>query len=101
MARELVGFRPTARSLLAAESSAARIRRDMMSRIPTVDPNTATGEARRLLDAVQSQLGAVPNFIRVLANSPKALEGYFGLYAAALDTATQERIALAVAESNS
>jgi uncharacterized peroxidase-related enzyme len=85
---------------VAAESSAARIRRDMMSRIPTVDPNTATGEARRLLDAVQSQLGAVPNFIRVLANSPKALEGYFGLNAAALDTATQERIALAVAESN-
>jgi uncharacterized peroxidase-related enzyme len=89
---------------VAAESSAARIRRDMMSRIPTVDPNTATGEARRLLDAVQLQLGAVPNFIRVLANSPKALEGYFGLYAAArgytLDTATQERIALAVAESN-
>jgi uncharacterized peroxidase-related enzyme len=76
----------------------------MMSRIPPVDPNTATGEARRLLDAVKSQLGAVPNFIRVLANSPKALEGFFGLYAAArgfaLDTATQERIALAVAESN-
>jgi uncharacterized peroxidase-related enzyme len=89
---------------VAAESSAARIRRHMMSRISTVDPNTATGEARRLLDAVKSQLGAVPNFIRVLANSPKALEGFIGPYVSArgftLDTATQERIALVVAESN-
>jgi len=75
-----------------------------MSRISAVDPNTATGDARRLLDAVKSQLGVVPNFIRVLANSPKALEGFLGLYGAAagftLDKATQERIALAVAESN-
>ena len=75
-----------------------------MSRIPAIDPNTATGDARRLLDAVQSQLGVVPNFVRVLANSPKALEGFLGLYAVAagfsLDKATQERIALAIAESN-
>ena len=84
---------------------AALIRRTAMSRIATVDPNTATGDARRLLDAVHSQLGAVPNFIRVLANSPKALEAFLGLYDAAaafsLDQATQERIALSVAESNS
>jgi uncharacterized peroxidase-related enzyme len=75
-----------------------------MSRVQIVDPRTATGEARRLLDAVQSQLGVTPNFIRVLANSPKALEGFLGLYGAAdgfaLDKAMQERIALAVAEGN-
>ena len=75
-----------------------------MSRIPALDPKTATGDARRLLDAVQAQLGATPNFIRVLAQSPKALEGFLGLYGAAagfaLDKATQERIALAVAEGN-
>jgi uncharacterized peroxidase-related enzyme len=75
-----------------------------MSRINVVDPQTAAGAARTLLDAVQSQLGVVPNFIRVLANSPKALEGFLGLYGAAsdfaLDKATQERIALAIAESN-
>lgn len=75
-----------------------------MSRIPLVDPQTATGAAKALLDAVQSQLGVTPNFIRLLANSPKALEGFLGLYGAlpgfALDKATQERIALAVAESN-
>lgn len=75
-----------------------------MSRITVVNPNTATGEARRLLEAVQSQLGVTPNFIRVLANSPKALEGFLGLHGASgglsLDKATQERIALATAESN-
>jgi uncharacterized peroxidase-related enzyme len=75
-----------------------------MSRVQIVDPQTATGEARQLLDAVQAQLGVTPNFIRVLANSPKALEGFLGLYAAAgkfsLDKPMQERIALTVAEGN-
>ena len=59
---------------------------------------------KRLLDAVRSSLGATPNFIRVLANSPKALEGFLGLHGAlggfSFDKATQERIALAVAEPN-
>jgi uncharacterized peroxidase-related enzyme len=75
-----------------------------MTRIQIIDPKTATGPARDLLEAVQAQLGATPNFIRVLANSPKALEGFLGLYGAAggfaLDTATRERIALAIAEGN-
>jgi uncharacterized peroxidase-related enzyme len=75
-----------------------------MSHIAAIDPKAATGEAKQLLDAVQSQLGITPNFIRVLANSPKALNGFLGLYGAAagfaIDKATQERIALAVAESN-
>jgi uncharacterized peroxidase-related enzyme len=75
-----------------------------MARIQVIDPKTATGPARPLLDAVQAQLGITPNFIGVLANSPKALEGFLGLYGAAagfsLDKATQERIALAIAEGN-
>jgi uncharacterized peroxidase-related enzyme len=75
-----------------------------MSRLSIVNPQTATGPAKTLLDAVQSQLGVTPNFIRVLANSPKALEGFLGLYGAlggiSLDKAMQERIALAVAETN-
>jgi uncharacterized peroxidase-related enzyme len=76
----------------------------VMARVPVIDPKTATGEAATLLAAVQAQLGATPNFIRVLANSPKALAGFLGLYGAAagfaVDKATQERIALAVAEGN-
>ena len=75
-----------------------------MSRINIVDPKTATGEAGELLQAVQQQLGIVPNFIRALANSPKALSAFLGIYGplggAAIDKATQERIALVVAEEN-
>lgn len=75
-----------------------------MARVQIVDPQTATGEAKTLLDAVQSQMGITPNFIRVLANSPRALEGFLGLYGAlgkaAVDIPTQERIALAVSEGN-
>ena len=75
-----------------------------MSRIAPLDPKTAPAPAKALLDAVQAQLGVTPNFIRVLAQSPKALEGFLGLYGAAggfaIHKATQERIALAVAEGN-
>jgi uncharacterized peroxidase-related enzyme len=75
-----------------------------MSRIPVVDPKNATGEARALLEVVRQQLGVVPNFIRVLANSPAALAAFVGLYGAlgnaAIDKPTQERIALVVAEEN-
>ena len=75
-----------------------------MARVQVINPQIATGEAKNLLDAVQSQLGITPNFIRVLANSPKALEGFLGLYGAlgsiSLGKPTQERIALAIAEGN-
>lgn len=76
-----------------------------MHRIQVVDPKTATGETKGLFDAAQAQLGAIPNFLRVLAHSPKALAGFLNLYgaldAATLDRATRERIALVVAEGNS
>lgn len=75
-----------------------------MSRINVVDPKSATGEARALLEGVREQLGVVPNFIRALANSPAALSAFLGLYGplrnAGIDKATQERIALVVAEEN-
>ena len=76
-----------------------------MSRIPT--PTTvseAPKAAQPLLENVQKSLGSVPNLFRITANSPAALEGYLGLNGAlakgALDAATRERIALAVAEVN-
>ncbi len=75
-----------------------------MARLDVIDPKTASGEAKELLDAVQSGLGMVPNFIRVLANSPAALSAFLGLHgiagAGTLDPKTRERIALAVAEQN-
>lgn len=76
-----------------------------MSRIPT--PATIADAPERSqagLQAVEKQLGMVPNLFRLVANSPAALEGYLGLNGAlakgALPAATRERIALAVAEIN-
>jgi uncharacterized peroxidase-related enzyme len=76
-----------------------------MSRIPTpASIETAPEGAQPLLQAVKKQLGVVPNMFRVIGNSPAALEGYLGLNGAlakgALEPATRERIALAIAEVN-
>lgn len=75
-----------------------------MSRVPAINPATATGQTKDLLDAVKAGLGVVPNFLRVLANSPTALQSFLGFHGiaghGALDHQTQERIALAVAEQN-
>ena len=68
----------------------------------TVD--AAPASARPLLEAVNRQLGSVPNLFRLVANSPAALEGYLGLSGAlakgSLPAPTRERIALAVAQIN-
>lgn len=76
-----------------------------MSRIPT--PATiadAPEKAQPLLEAVNKQLGVVPNLFRLISTSPEALEGYVGMSGAlskgALPAQTRERIALAVAEAN-
>ena len=76
-----------------------------MSRIPT--PATiadAPAAAQPMLQAVERQLGSVPNLFRITATSPAALEGYLGLNSAlqkgSLEARTRERIALAVAETN-
>ena len=76
-----------------------------MSRIPTpASIQAAPAASRPLLEAVQKQLGSVPNLFRIVGNSPAALEGYLGLNGAlakgALDARTRERIALVVAEAN-
>jgi len=51
-----------------------------MSRITTVSNETANIEQRALLEAIQSQLGMVPNFLRVFAHSPDALKAFLGLH---------------------
>lgn len=75
-----------------------------MSRINVVDPRNANAEQKVLLDAVQSSLGMVPNFLKVFANSPAALRAFLGIYGIAgegsLDAKTRERIALALAQQN-
>lgn len=76
-----------------------------MSRIPTpASIDAAPAAAKPLLEAVNKQLGFVPNLFRVVANSPAALEGYLGMSGAlakgTLPAQTRERIALAVAQIN-
>jgi len=76
-----------------------------MSRINVVTKENANAEQKALLDAIQSQLGMVPNFLKVFANSPAALRAFLGLHGIAgegsLDAQTRERIALALAQQNS
>lgn len=76
-----------------------------MSRIPTpATISDAPAASQPLLEAVEKQLGVLPNLFLLVANSPAALQGYLGLSGAlskgALPAATRERIALAVAEIN-
>jgi uncharacterized peroxidase-related enzyme len=71
--------------------------------IPASIPE-APERARPLLEAVQKQIGRVPNLFRAMSTSPAALQGYLGLSGAlaggTLPAATRERIALAIAEVN-
>lgn len=75
-----------------------------MSHLNVITNDTANAEQKALLDAIQSQLGMVPNFLRVFANSPATLRAFLGLHGIAgegsLDAPTRERIALALAQHN-
>jgi len=76
-----------------------------MTRLNAIDPATATGETKTLLDGVKKKLGITPNVIRTIANSPAALKAYLGLGEALsggrFDAKTREAFALAVAGANS
>jgi AhpD family alkylhydroperoxidase len=71
---------------------------------PLIDPQTATGPEKELLDSTLKQLGRVPNLYRAMANSPKALGAYLAfrgaLQGGLLDSAMCERIALLTAQLN-
>lgn len=74
-----------------------------MSRISIPSYDQSPEASRPLLNAVNAQFGVIPNFFRLLAVSPDAMEGVMGLYAAlgrTLDARTREGIAIAVAEVN-
>lgn len=75
-----------------------------MPRITPIDPKTAEGKAKDLLDGVQAALGATPNLMRTLANAPAALEAYLGLSktlsSGPFTNPLREQIALAIAGTN-
>jgi hypothetical protein len=55
-----------------------------MARINVVTHETANPEQLALYDAIQAQLGIVPNFLKVFANSPEALKAFLGLHGIAI-----------------
>ena len=64
----------------------------------------APSASRPLLDPVEKQLGIVPNLMKLVGNSPAALEGPLSLNGApakgSLGAKTNERIARAISEFN-
>ncbi len=74
-----------------------------MSRLAIPARDASPAASQPLLDAVQAQLGTVPNLFRLIGNSPAALEGFLalsGALARTLDVKTRNRIALATAQVN-
>ena len=73
--------------------------------MPRISPVTQpSGEAKSLLEAVQSKLGATPNLFRTFAHSSAALNGLLAMFAAAdanaLGGKLNEKLAIAVADAN-
>ena len=75
-----------------------------MTRIASMDPTTANGKAKELLDATKTQLGRIPNLYGSMAQSPAALDGYLvfrsALSKGVLSMHMRERIALLTAAIN-
>ena len=75
-----------------------------MSRLSIPAVADAPAASQPLLAAVHKKLGVVPNLMKLLGQSPAALEGYLSLSGAldkgALDAKLRESLALAVAEFN-
>lgn len=75
-----------------------------MTRLEQIDPATAEGRTKELLDTVRGKMGMVPNVTRVMANSPATLEAYLGFSGALaggkLDAQLRERLSIAVGSAN-
>jgi len=75
-----------------------------MPRVNLVDPATATGAAKPLLDEIKGAFGAAPNMFRVVANSPAALKSMWAAFGAlgsgTIGAELGEKIAVAVANRN-
>src|SRR5262245_40419467 len=74
-----------------------------MPRLNPIDPATATGEAKELLDGIQAAFGSTPNSFRAMPNNPAVLKGWIELSGALRTTLTgklAEQVAIAIAEQN-
>jgi len=75
-----------------------------MSTFKSIEPAEATGQTKQLFDALQRNLGMVPNLAKQLANSPAVLKAYLNwgatLSEGVLPAQLREQIAVAVASAN-
>ncbi len=75
-----------------------------MSRITAIDPASAQGKSKEILDQIKGALGSVPNLFRTAAHSPASLQALWGIFGAMgqshLPAKIREQIALAVGQSN-
>lgn len=75
-----------------------------MAKIEMIDPESVTGRTKLLFDGLFKRKGRVTNMVRVLANSPAAVNAYFSFNSAMaggeLPVVIGERIAIAVAQAN-
>jgi uncharacterized peroxidase-related enzyme len=74
-----------------------------MQRLRAVDPATATGRTKELLDGVEASFGKASNAMLAMAVNPAVLEGWLALGGALSPTLTRrlhEQIAIAIAEAN-
>jgi uncharacterized peroxidase-related enzyme len=75
-----------------------------MNRVTLIDPATASGPRKDLLDQINGAFGVTPNMFRAVANSPAALKSMWGSFGALgsgrLDAKLGEQIAVAIADRN-
>jgi len=73
-----------------------------MPRVKLVDPATATGAAKPLVDEIKGAFDTAPNMFRAVANSPVALKSMWGAFGAlgagTIGAKLGEKIAVAVAD---
>ncbi|NIR91698.1 MAG: carboxymuconolactone decarboxylase family protein [Gammaproteobacteria bacterium] len=75
-----------------------------MSRVSAIDPGSASGAAKALLERIWEETGMVPALLRAMAHSPAVLDGYLAIQerldGGALDTRLRYHIALSVSQAN-
>jgi len=75
-----------------------------MSRVPLIDPTSASGQRKELLDQVTSAFGVTPAMFRAVANSPAALDmmwsSFGALGAGTLGAKLGEQVAVLIADRN-
>ena len=75
-----------------------------MTRVATINADTASTETKSLIEVLQKKLGTVPNIFKNMGHSPAVLKAYMGLNEAAAQTSLsptlREQISLIVGQTN-